>query len=64
MTIEIFLNLRIYWKIRKNEYDDAFDTDKNRKFNKIKKFELTEFYMLNDDLEFKKIMKKHKKILY
>ena len=45
---------------KKNEYDDVFDLDKNRKFVKNKKFELTEFYILNDDLEFKKIMKKHK----
>ena len=45
----------------KDDYDDIFDLDKNIKFNKHKKLELTDFYVLNEDLLFNKQLKKHKK---
>ena len=44
-------------KFKDLEYNDIFENEKNGKLNRGKNFELTDFYVINDDLQFKKTLK-------
>ena len=48
------------FKEKNDQYDDIFNLDENKKTFKKKIFELTDFYLLNDELHFKNLMKKKK----
>lgn len=42
-------------KFKDLEYNDIFENEKNGKLNRGKNFELTDFYVINDGLQFKKL---------
>ena len=48
------------FKEKNDQYDDIFNLDENKQTFKKKFFELTDFYLLNDELHFKNLMKKKK----